>query len=187
MFSAMMDHTITEDVTKTKSMAVPVSQELPPRVTVVGSGNFGRAIVAKIRSAGFDVIWGSRNPTGDQVPVEKVMMESLLILAVPSFSWSSLPLSSLQPGCVILEPSNRSARCEPHQQSQAERLQQLLPPGVSVVKCLNTVSAYELENTSFAAGKQVIFTLPLVNGLMPIKFSFCKKKDLVILKNVLQK
>ena len=82
---------------KPKALAVPVSQALPSRVAVVGSGNFGRAIVTKFRSAGFDVIWGSRNPVEDQVPVEKVMMESLLILAVPSFSWSSLPLSSLCP------------------------------------------------------------------------------------------
>ena len=140
---------------KPKALAVPVSQALPSRVAVVGSGNFGRAIVTKVRSAGFDVIWGSRNPVGDQVPVEKVMMESLLILAVPSFSWSSLPLSSLCPGCVVLDPSNRRARCEPGSVSQAESLQQLLPPGVTVVKCLNTLSAYELENMSFAAGKQV--------------------------------
>ena len=151
----MTEQTIP-DVTKTKSLAVPVYQELPSRIAVVGSGNFGRAIVTKVRSAGFDVIWGSRNPTGDQIPVEKVMMERILILAVPSFSWSSLPLSSLQPGCVVLDPSNRRARCEPGLASQAETLQTLLPPGVTTVKCLNTVSAYELENQSLDAGKQVI-------------------------------
>ena len=83
------------------------------------------------------------------------MMESLMILAVPSFSWSSLPLSSLPPGCVVLDPSNRGARCEPGQASQAETLQTLLPPGVAVVKCLNTLSAYELENQIYEAGKQV--------------------------------
>ena len=30
-----------------------------------------------------------------------------------------------------------------------------MPPGVAVVKCLNTVSAYELENTADTAGKTV--------------------------------
>ena len=30
-----------------------------------------------------------------------------------------------------------------------------MPPGVAVVKCLNTVSAYELENTTDTAGKTV--------------------------------
>ena len=143
------------DETQTKSLSVPVAQALPSRVAVVGSGNFGRAIVTKVRSAGFDVIWGSRNPVGDQVPVEKVMMESLVILAVPSFSWCSLPLSSLAPGCVVLDPSNRGVRCEPGLASQAETLQHLLPPGVSVVKALNTLSAFELENQSLEAGKQV--------------------------------
>ena len=82
------------DESKPKALAVPVSQALPSRVAVVGSGNFGRAIVTKVRSAGFDVIWGSRNPVGDQVPVEKVMMESLLILVVPSFFSSQLSACS---------------------------------------------------------------------------------------------
>ena len=131
------------------------------RIGVIGTGAMGRALVTRLEESGVEVVWGSRHPDPDtgQVSVEEAMMSPepmMLILAVPSFSWSSLPLSSLQPGCVILEPSNRSARCEPHQQSQAERLQQLLPPGVSVVKCLNTVSAYELENQSLEAGKQVI-------------------------------
>ena len=71
-------------------------------------------------------MWGSRTPGHDQqqVPLEKAMVEGLLVLAVPTFS-------------------------------QAEQLQQLVPPGVAVVKCLNTVSAYELENTSDTAGKTV--------------------------------
>ena len=170
MFAAMTDGAVTDDI-KTRSQAVPVSQELPTRVAVIGTGNFGRAIVNKVRSAGFDVIWGSRSPVEDQVPVEKVMMESLLILAVPSYSWSSLPLSHLQvrhnwfctsvlyctvqPGTIILDPSNRRSRCEADMTSQAESLQHLLPPGVSLVKCLNTLSAYELENQTFVAGKQV--------------------------------
>ena len=37
---------------KPKALAVPVSQALPSRVAVVGSGNFGRAIVTKVRSTG---------------------------------------------------------------------------------------------------------------------------------------
>ena len=130
------------------------------RVGVIGTGAMGRALVTRLEESGVEVVWGSRHPDPDkdQVSVEEMMMSPepmMIILAVPSFSWSSLPLSSLQPRCVILDPSNRSSVCQPHHQSQAESLQQLLPQGVTVVKCLNTVSAYELENQSLEAGKQV--------------------------------
>ena len=130
------------------------------RVGVIGTGAMGRAVVTRLEEGGVEVVWGSRHPDPDtgQVSVEEVMAAQkpmMIILAVPSFSWASLPLSSLQPGCVVLDPSNRVTRCEPGLASQAETLQHLLPPGVAVVKCLNTLSAYELENKSFAAGKQV--------------------------------
>ena len=39
---------------------------------------------------------------------------------------------------------------------QAEELQQLVPPGVAVVKCLNTVSAYEMENTADTAAAKMV-------------------------------
>ena len=125
------------------------------RLGVVGTGNYGRAIRAKLVGSGVVVVWGSRTPDQDQVTLEKVMEESLIILAVPVFSWSSLPLSSLQPGTVVIDCSNRTSWCRQEEISQAEQLQDLLPSGVTVVKCLNTVSAYELENTSLSPGKQV--------------------------------
>ena len=133
----------------------------PLRVGVLGTGNFGRAIVAKLRTCGVDVVWGSRSPDSGsgQIPAEKVMMESVIILAVPVFSWTQEPmkkmLSSLEPGTVLIDCSNRSKWCLDDQKSQAEQLQLLTPDGVHVVKCFNTLSAYELENTTFS-GKQVI-------------------------------
>ena len=115
-------------------------------------------MVTRLEERGVDVAWGSRHPDTGQVSVEELMMTQepiMILLAVPSFSWSSLPLSRLQPGTIILDPSNRRSRCEADMTSQAESLQHLLPPGVSLVKCLNTLSAYELENQTFVAGKQV--------------------------------
>ena len=153
------------------------------RVGVIGTGAMGRALVTRLEESGVEVVWGSRHPDTGQVSVEEAMVSPdpmMLILAVPSFSWSSLPLSSLQAGCVILEPSNRSSVCEPHQQSQAERLQQLLPPGVQVVKCLNTVSAYELENQSLEAGKQVINEVN--ECLFCLKISFRNEFEKIHLK-----
>ena len=86
------------------------------------------------------------------------MEEMLVVLAVPVFSWSSLPLTSLAEGAVVVDCSNRTSWCREGEISQAEQLQDLLPSGVRLVKCLNTLSAYELENTSLSPGKQVTFS-----------------------------
>ena len=127
------------------------------RVGVVGTGNYGRALRAKLLSVGAEVVWGSRAPglATDQVSLETVMEERLVVLAVPVFSWSSLPLSSLVEGAVVVDCSNRTSWCGEADISQAEQLEDLLPPGVRLVKCLNTLSAYELENSSLSPGKQV--------------------------------
>ena len=124
-------------------------------VSVVGTGNYGRALVTKLTSSGVSVVWGSRSPAPGQVTVEEAMTSvSLVILAVPVFSWSQLPLNSLRPGTTVVDCSNREEWCD-QTLSNAESLQTMLPPGVFVVKCLNTVSAYQLENQTFSDGKQV--------------------------------
>ena len=133
------------------------------RVGVVGTGNYGRALRSKLISVGAEVVWGSRTPASHQVSLETVMEEKLVILAVPVFSWPNLPLDSLVEGAVVVDCSNRSSWCREEQISQAEQLQDLLPSGVRLVKCLNTVSAYELENSSLTPGKQVT---PLFSHLL---------------------
>ena len=144
-----------------KKAAEEVSVSLArARVGVVGTGNFGRALRSKLLSVGAEVVWGSRTPgpASLQVSLETVMQERLVVLAVPVFSWSSLPLSSLGEGAVVVDCSNRTSWCRDGEISQAEQLQDLLPPGVRLVKCLNTLSAYELENSSLSPGKQVTLT-----------------------------
>ena len=124
-------------------------------VSVLGTGNYGRALVTKLTSSGVSVVWGSRSPAPGQVTVEEAVTSvSLVILAVPVFSWSQLPLTSLRPGTTVVDCSNREEWCD-QTLSNAESLQTMLPPGVFVVKCLNTVSAYQLENQTFSDGKQV--------------------------------
>ena len=75
------------------------------------------------------MVWGSRTPGHDQqqVPLEKAMVEGVLVLAVPTFSWPQLPLASLRPGAVLLDPSNRTSSCPPDTLSQAEQLQEPKP------------------------------------------------------------
>ena len=149
-----------------KKAAEEVSVSLArARVGVVGTGNFGRALRSKLLSVGAEVVWGSRSPSPgtDQVSLETVMEERLVVLAVPVFSWASLPLASLGEGTVVVDCSNRASWCREGDISQAEQLQDLLPSGVRLVKCLNTLSAYELENTSLSPGKQVTVTPPTFN------------------------
>ena len=138
-------------------LEVAVSMAGTSRVAVVGTGNYGRALRSKLLSVGAEVVWGSRSPSPgmDQVSLETVMEERLVVLAVPVFSWANLPLASLGEGTVVVDCSNRASWCREEDISQAEQLQDLLPSGVRLVKCLNTLSAYELENTSLSPGKQV--------------------------------
>ena len=141
------------------------------RVGVVGTGNYGRALRSKLLSVGAEVVWGSRSPGPgtDQVSLETVMEERLVVLAVPVFSWASLPLDSLVEGTVVVDCSNRASWCREGEISQAEQLQDLLPSSVRLVKCLNTLSAYELENTSLSPGKQVRLTPPSSSLLPTLK------------------
>ena len=44
----------------------------------------------------------------------------VVVLAVPVFAWPLLPLDTLQPATVIIDPSNRAASCAPDTQSQVQ-------------------------------------------------------------------
>eukprot|EP00092_Neocalanus_flemingeri_P004298 GFUD01004620.1.p1 GENE.GFUD01004620.1~~GFUD01004620.1.p1 ORF type:complete len:507 (-),score=74.77 GFUD01004620.1:229-1749(-) len=134
---------------------IKVSIVATDSVAVIGTGNFGKAITTKLVQCGIQVVVGTRNPAGPFVSIEKALQEKIVILAVPTFSWPEMPLSKIQPGTALIDCSNRTSKCPPGQLSQAEQLQQLLPPGVHVVKGFNTISAYELENQTFSAGQQV--------------------------------
>jgi len=124
-------------------------------VGVVGTGIFGKAITTKLMKCGIQVVVGSRNPAGPVVSIGKALQEKIVILAVPSFSWPDLPLTKIMAGTVLIDCSNKTKTCALDELSQAEKLQQLLPPGVHVVKGFNTISAYELENQSFSVGQQI--------------------------------
>jgi len=56
---------------------------------------------------------------------------------------------------VVVDCSNRTRRCAEDELSQAEQLAAALPPGPSVVKALNTVSGYFLEQVTEQSVKPV--------------------------------
>ena len=124
-------------------------------VGIVGTGSYGRALASKLEWSGLQVIIGSREPQGKCVSVETALQESVIVLAVPMFSWVETPLDRIAPGTVVIDCSNRHKSCSLHQLSQAETLQQMLPPGVHVVKALNTISAYEMENQTVSGRKEI--------------------------------
>ena len=152
-----------EDITRNEAVASGVNINPDIKVNigeadcvgVVGTGNFGKAITNKLVKCGVQVVVGTRNPTGLFVSIEKALQEKIVILAVPTFTWPDLPLTKIQAGTILIDCSNRTKTCAPDELSQAEKLQQLLPPGVHVVKGFNTISAYELENMTFSAGQQI--------------------------------
>jgi len=117
----------------------------PPGVCIVGTGDMGRALSSRLTLRGIPHLLASRSPREGQVSLEEGVKAELVILAVPPAAHPSLPLSLVEKGTVLVDISNRRDKCMENQLSQAEELQAILPLGVTVVKALNTVSAYQLE------------------------------------------
>ena len=102
--------------------SVPAGALTPGQVAVLGTGRLGGALVSRLRECGVAAVWGSRapDPALGQVPaLEAAQLGGLVVAAVPAFSWPQLPLASLRPGTVLLDPSNRTSSCPPDCLSQA--------------------------------------------------------------------
>merc|ERR1711892_195305 len=121
-------------------------------VAVLGTGSFGQALAKRLGNGGVKVVLGSRHPgkiESGQTSLNHdylINMRNIIILAVPFKFVSSLPLDKLSPHQIIVDCSNRGEKCKPGEMSQAENIQDLLPPGCVVVKCFNTLSAHELDS-----------------------------------------
>ena len=75
---------------------------------------------------------------------------------MPNHVTHTLPLENLPKEGVVVDCSNRTRRCGEDELSQAEQLAAALPPGGAVVvKALNTVSGYFLEQVSEQSVKPV--------------------------------
>ena len=98
----------------------------------------------------------SRTPRQGQLSLEEGLREALVVLAVPAHVVHSLPLDNLSKDSVVVDCSNRERKCGLDELSQAEQLAASLPPaGPVVVKALNTVSGYFLEQVSEQSVKPV--------------------------------
>ena len=129
-----------------------------PGVAILGTGNYGRALASRFHSMGVPFTLGSRKacvrrfPSGEQKVTtyeNAVACSSIVILAVPRHGYEALAssLSVQLEGKIVVDVSNLNKSSDP---SNALYLQSLLPNS-SVMKALNTVSAYSLENGAHGA------------------------------------
>uniref|UniRef100_A0A2P2HYS5 Metalloreductase STEAP4 n=1 Tax=Hirondellea gigas TaxID=1518452 RepID=A0A2P2HYS5_9CRUS len=133
----------------------PCSPLLPQSsVTVLGSGELGKALASCLSRAGYRVLLASRNPhktslrvpseCGSVVSVTEGLRDSdVLVLAVPAAAHPKLPLDIMK-NKIIIDVSNRTSNKAMHQHSNIGVSLQTLLPNSHVVKAFNTLSAYAL-------------------------------------------
>ncbi|KAG5270922.1 hypothetical protein AALO_G00173840 [Alosa alosa] len=133
-------------------------------VGIFGTGDFGRSLGLRLLQAGYEVVFGSRDPKNSAlVPkgskvmthTEAAQMTQVIFIAVQRNYYHFL--TSLTPaleGKVLVDISNNLKRGQ-FPQSNAEYLSSLVP-GASVVKGFNTVSAWALQSGALDASRQVL-------------------------------
>ncbi|XP_076135958.1 metalloreductase STEAP4-like [Alosa pseudoharengus] len=133
-------------------------------VGIFGTGDFGRSLGLRLLQAGYEVVFGSRDPKnsalvpkGSKVMThpEAAQMAQVIFIAVQRDYYDFL--TSLTPaleGKVLVDISNNLKRGQ-FPQSNAEYLSSLVP-GASVVKGFNTVSAWALQSGALDASRQVL-------------------------------
>ncbi|XP_076067465.1 uncharacterized protein LOC143040360 isoform X2 [Oratosquilla oratoria] len=133
-------------------------------VVIIGSGDFGCAMVFRLQKAGILGIVASRSPQQRRQFVEGcggvvgsysevLPMCRIVVLAVPHESHPCLPSNLLQDK-ILIDVSNRDPKKSSQPKSNAEVLQEFFPQS-HVVKAFNTLSAYSLQNGAIQASKEV--------------------------------
>lgn len=127
-----------------------------PAVTILGSGDFSRALALRLLRGGFRVVVGSRNPKQaahcfphvvDVTHYEDAVGKAgLVFLAIRREHYSVLwDLKHLLEGKVVVDVSN-NRRVKQYPESNAEYLSSLLPSS-SVVKGFNVISAWAMQQS----------------------------------------
>jgi predicted dinucleotide-binding enzyme len=149
-------------------------------IAMIGTGNVGSALGQEFAALGHTIIYGSREPTRDDVvalvertgngasvrsPREAAAGADIVVLAVPGTVAEQVTrgLGNLS-GKIILDPTNRVGRGGsylmhdvPGKGSNAE-LVQAVAPGANVVKAFNTLNWQQMVNPETAGGP---ITIPL--------------------------
>ncbi|XP_063054508.1 metalloreductase STEAP4-like [Engraulis encrasicolus] len=133
-------------------------------VCIFGTGDFGRSLGLRLLQAGYEVVFGSRDPMNNSlvpkgskimVHTEAAQMARVIFIAVQRDHYQFLTsLTSALEGKVLVDISN-NLKMGQYPQSNAEYLSSLVP-GASVVKGFNTVSAWALQSGALDASRQVL-------------------------------
>jgi len=143
-----------------RSLEKAVSSE--KSISILGSGDFGRALAGRLAQSGYQPTIGSRDPNknrnlipnGVEVAEYEVACKAeIIIIAIPQGFYHSLP-ADLLAGKILVDVSNRSTTQRTSNVSQAEYLASLFPSS-TVVKGFNVLSAYALESGGIQGSKQV--------------------------------
>ncbi|KAG8548210.1 hypothetical protein GDO81_026163, partial [Engystomops pustulosus] len=133
------------------------------KICIFGTGDFGRSLGYKFLQSGYSVIFGSRNPGESSLlpraaevlsHTEAAQKCSVIIVAVHREHYGFLKeLGDVLQGKILVDVSN-NLKINQYPDSNAEYLAQVVPMA-SIVKALNTVSAWALQSGNLDASRQV--------------------------------
>ena len=136
-----------------------------PTVTVLGTGDFGKALTQRLSLVGYEVVIGSRSPEKRRLslplnyhvlPVDEAINHSeIIFFAIPPDGYDQMvqSLNTRLKNKVIVDVSNRTQAFS-HGPSNAEYLASLAP-GARVVKGFNVISAWTLEKDIYGGSRMV--------------------------------
>ncbi|XP_030248536.1 metalloreductase STEAP4-like [Sparus aurata] len=135
---------------------------VPELLCIFGTGDLGRSLGLRLLQSGYRVVYGSRRPhscgplpQGAQAMTHAAAAKSASLIFVCVHREHYEFLETLAPhleGKVLVDLSNNLKK-DVYPEANATYLQRLVP-GAAVVKGLNTLSAWALQN-GLLAGKQV--------------------------------
>ncbi|XP_059195603.1 metalloreductase STEAP4-like isoform X2 [Centropristis striata] len=134
----------------------------PEMLCIFGTGDLGRSLGLRLLQSGYSVVYGSRRPNscgslpqGAQVMSHAAAAKSASLIFICVHREHYEFLETLAPhleGKVLVDLSNNLKK-DMYPEANAAYLQRLVP-GAAVVKGLNTLSAWALQN-GLLAGKQM--------------------------------
>lgn len=150
------------------------------RIAVIGTGDVGAALGPEFAALGHDIVYGSRDPSRDDVqalvertggnasattPSESVVDADIVVLAVPGRLAESITkdLGDLA-GKIIIDPTNNYVReGVPHLAAETSNgeLIQAAAPDAHVVKAFNTLSWRQMVDPDSSGGP---VSIPIVGN-----------------------
>lgn len=148
---------------KPDTMTMTALDSKQDTVCIFGTGDFGRSLGLRLLQAGYNVVYGSRNPKnsallpkGAKVMPHEEASRTARVIFVAIHRENYDFLASLSPaleGKVLVDISNNLKKHQ-YTESNAEYLSMLVP-GALVVKAFNTISAWSLQSGGLDANRQV--------------------------------